>query len=384
MKINANRVLAVLVVLSAGCGDVGVNTTNNGGDGTPTTAPTVTLKLVQTDAAELGLAESTTQSELSVTSSFSAEMHAESTEDAISVTVQGNKVGGVFSWSDDRTTLTFTPSSDPISNTIYDVKISTDALSAEGMPLVETANSEFTAIANGDIRGDGTFIGSCDQPGVVLTFDDLAIDAWYSIKDLLRTYGAKATFFVTYLNGFTNEQIQKFHKLNSEGHEIAAHGLMHKDALDYEKKGLIDEYVKTDIIPAIDIMKGWGLEPKTFAYPGGHRNSRTDSVLFNYFSFLRYGVSSTGGEGLFFHCFPGETRGLYSLWIDNGGSSIKNIIGGMQLARQNSKIIVLIAHTPANSNETYVISLAKLEAILKSANEMGLKFYTFSELGNIP
>ena len=91
----------------------------------------------------------------------------------------------------------------------------------------------------------GTTISKCKVPGTVaLTFDDGPLKGFTNhILNLLQSYNAKATFFVTGNNigkgqiDKTQEHIDAIKRMNEEGHQIASHTWTH---LNLEKISSVD------------------------------------------------------------------------------------------------------------------------------------------------
>jgi hypothetical protein len=126
--------------------------------------------------------------------------------------------------------------------------------------------------------------------GLALSFDDSAIDAWTSIRPMLSGYQVHVTFFITYFLGFDDAQRAELQQLAADGHDIEYHATSHLDAAKYVADHGVDDYIATDIVPALDAMRAAGYPTRTFAYPYGSRTAATDEALRPYFDHLR-GVS---------------------------------------------------------------------------------------------
>lgn len=89
----------------------------------------------------------------------------------------------------------------------------------------------------GSILYGGSGISKCKVPGTVaLTYDDgPQKDFTDHILDLLKSYNAKATFFITGNNinkgqiDKTQEHINTIKRMNTEGHQLASHTWTHLD-----------------------------------------------------------------------------------------------------------------------------------------------------------
>ncbi len=232
---------------------------------------------------------------------------------------------------------------------------------------------------------------SAVKGGVAITFDDASIDEWYSILDLLDKYDAKVTFFVTHWDKLDSEQIRKLKVLQNAGHEIGCHGLTHKSLNDYESstKGLVD-YMKEEIFPAINIMVDNGFMPLNFAYVKGWLGAspiKSHGLLLQYFHYVRvtHGVapSKIPDEDLLYHKCGSNRRDIRALGIEDGSNcKLEDIQAGLRRAAERDEIMVFYAHIPSDEPGINRISIARLEAILKTSSELGLNFYRVQDLLN--
>ena len=124
------------------------------------------------------------------------------------------------------------------------------------------------------------------QPGprraaVALAFDDLAIDAWYELRDRLADHGAHVTFFVTRWGPeWTDKDKAKLRKLHDLGHDVEPHGANHVSARDYVRDHGLDAYIADEVMPSIEAMRDAGYPPSIFAFPFGETSPEiTDAVL---------------------------------------------------------------------------------------------------------
>ncbi len=224
--------------------------------------------------------------------------------------------------------------------------------------------------------------------GFALTFDDDNVEAWYGIRDLLKKYQTRATFFVTNVDNLSNQQIEMLFELESDGHEVGFHGKNHLDLNDYIRKASLDDYIRHEIITGVDEMAALGFDPTSFAYPGGSRNKSADVELLKYFKIIR-GVSESQRHapahnvnqiGDVFYDFDGD-RIVNGLGIDNHLQvSIEDLNSGFKRAVDNNEVLILYCHKPAYSDSAYAININYLENILKNAREMNLKSFRISDL----
>jgi len=113
---------------------------------------------------------------------------------------------------------------------------------------------------------------------VVLTFDDGYADAATAALPLLRSYGARGTFYVS--SGFIGTphhlSWRQMRALRSDGMEVACHGTFHLDLSTLNRTGQMREaggcmkrFARFLGVPA----------PTTYAYPAGKYDATTVSVM---------------------------------------------------------------------------------------------------------
>ncbi|NMA18591.1 MAG: polysaccharide deacetylase family protein [Clostridiaceae bacterium] len=242
------------------------------------------------------------------------------------------------------------------------------------------------------------FIGvtSCSsrnfEPGIMLTFDDKEIENWYSARDLFNKYHAKATFFITRSYLLTEDELSMMRALQEDGHVFGSHGYDHKNAIEFLKSSSLDDYIKEEITPSIQLMTEKGFEPMGFAYPYGSHTSELDHTLLKYFSILRATVVTTSEVRIknlnkAYISKNNMSKIIYGVGIDDSyGNTLKEIMEGIDRAKKNGEILVFYSHVikeKPDHDEKYVTSKSILEEILKYTSAKGLKFYTASEIGNL-
>ena len=139
--------------------------------------------------------------------------------------------------------------------------------------------------------------GAPAEAGLALGFVDAAIDAWWSIADLLDAYGAKVTFFVTRYHLFTAEQRGKLRALADRGHAIAGHSVSHVRAPDYAEDHGLAGYYDDEVRPNLEQLRADGYPTRTFAYPFGARTGEIDRLLLTDVALVR--AVSFRRDGLF-------------------------------------------------------------------------------------
>jgi peptidoglycan-N-acetylglucosamine deacetylase len=222
---------------------------------------------------------------------------------------------------------------------------------------------------------------------VVLTFDDTYVAEWYAVDAVLRKYHWKATFCVCCINSIPDDGIVKLCELQSQGHEIAAHGLAHINAVDFVSTHSIQAYLDTDIVPLLQIMQNKGLIARTFAYPAAASNDSLDQALFKYFSILRGATLADGTKPLDSQeCFVRGKKIVYGLGIDIpyrcDDSYLLRLI---DYAHQNNDTVVLMSHgteniIPSDTVTSLVTAYSTLEKICRRVVDCNMRFLTLDEL----
>lgn len=221
-----------------------------------------------------------------------------------------------------------------------------------------------------------------NQAGIVLTFDDDFVEEWYTVNNLLKPYDWKATFFVTKFNQLSNDKIQKLKSLKSEGHEIAAHGLNHINALNYLDTHTPSSYLEVEIAPMKNRMTENNLEPTSFAYPYGARNPTLDQILLNEFKIIRgttYGQLNPAHQ----NCYYNNSQLVLGLGIDKSYPhfNLPYFISLLEYAKKNNRIVIFYSHKPvATSDAAYETEYQTLIEICKYVKDNKMKFYKISEL----
>jgi len=117
------------------------------------------------------------------------------------------------------------------------------------------------------------------RSGVALGFDDQNVESWYGISELMRSHGARVTFFVSRFAGLTAEQRGMLAELASDGHAIEAHGVNHLNAETVIPRIGLGAYIAEEVLPSITILQDAGYQPTTFAYPFGRNTEATDEAV---------------------------------------------------------------------------------------------------------
>ena len=199
---------------------------------------------------------------------------------------------------------------------------------------------------------------------VILSFDDNSVDEWFENRELFLSYNIKATFFISHPQLLTDDQIDKLKILMADGHEIGCHGFNHKRVTDEN----MYQYIENEIIPALHFFSENGFTVSSFAYPFGNSVPYLDSLLTNYFTFIRkatYNYNDTlisSYPEIYAH--PGQYCITNAMGIDsNYFISMENLEAAIIKAKETNTYLVLYAHEINESNEDYSITPKYLEEL---------------------
>ena len=221
-----------------------------------------------------------------------------------------------------------------------------------------------------------------NKAGVVLTFDDAYIEEWFAADKKFKQYSWKATFCISKINTLKDSEIKELLELQKEGHEIAGHGLHHYNAVKYTEKYGIDNYIKWEINPMLDIMKQHSLKVTSFAYPDGERNAKLDSALMGKFKMVRGSVFGERDPSKQY-CYFNNCRIVFGFDIDNEhvNFNVPYLLKLLDYAKQNNKVLILCSHKVVNNvTKNYQLKTETLELICKYIQQNNMKFYTLTDL----
>lgn len=221
--------------------------------------------------------------------------------------------------------------------------------------------------------------------GIVITFDDNNVNDWYSFLVLSNKYGAKATFYVSHFDTLSLDQIVKLQVLQDAKNEIGYHTLHHLNALKYLEEKPVDEYIQKEIQQGLALMQANGLKVASFAYPYGVGSAQLDKELLKYFNNVRYTAYPAKDKKIkdlnSVFLKNKKQKVISAVGIDNGYEhDLSEIFQGIDRASNNNEVLVLYGHVISNKPGKLNVSMEKLEAIIRYAQEKGMKFYTVAEL----
>ena len=125
------------------------------------------------------------------------------------------------------------------------------------------------------------------EPGLALSFDDSAIEAWAGLADRLDAAGVRVTFFVTRYHLWTEVERALLRDLAARGHDVEAHSVAHLRAPDIVEDRGLTAYLADEVLPGLELLRADGYRPTVFAYPFGARTDELDRELLGRFAMLR-------------------------------------------------------------------------------------------------
>ena len=213
------------------------------------------------------------------------------------------------------------------------------------------------------------FIGSA---GLLISMDDDFFEAWENNFDMFDKYEARITFFI---QGMYTPFMEK---AINRGHDIGYHSLNHKDLRRMSYRNLLIEVIE----PAENIRKN-NIPLLSFAFPFGFSDSQSREILFEHFYILRgYGT----------------TLRIYKENEINSGYIISRAIDNIVIPDEDNydRLINLMLRTvkflgdgwilPLTTHDisdtSWGITLQRLEFLLQTAKDLGLRFYCYSDFVN--
>ncbi|MDR1399332.1 MAG: polysaccharide deacetylase family protein [Treponema sp.] len=209
-----------------------------------------------------------------------------------------------------------------------------------------------------------------DKAGLLLSLDDDYQDVWTEYLDLFDQYSAKITFFV-------QGRLDPFCTLAlSRGHDVGYHSINHLNLPKVSREVFFEETTSD-----INTFRDAGIPLNSFAYPYGLSESWMHEELLRYFKILR-------GYGVTFRVYDTAAiqRGyISSKAIDNTlykqNTAFEAIITLMLRTVKfigGDIVLPLTTHT-ITDNADWGIKPARLEYLLRMANQLQLKFYRYSD-----
>ena len=222
---------------------------------------------------------------------------------------------------------------------------------------------------------EGTLIWKPEpgSAGLLLAMDDDHIKAWEENFDLFDKYGCRLTFFIQgEFNPFCVKALER-------GHDVGFHSLSHLDL----RKVSQEAFQKETVAPLKSYRKE-GVPLASFAFPFGFSEPWMHEILLEHFGVLR-------GYGTTFRLYSeNQIRSGFvtSRAIDNtvipGEEDFDRIITSMLMTVKfldDGRILSLTTHN-ISATASWGISPRRLEFLLKTAVDLKLKFYRYSDFVN--
>ena len=205
--------------------------------------------------------------------------------------------------------------------------------------------------------------------GILLSFDDDYMETWERYLDFFDEYGAKVTFFII------GNYVPFSSIALSRGHDVGFHTLSHLDL-----RQLSGPEFYLEAIESAESFRQAGVPVSSLAFPYGFSEAWMYDVLLEHYSVLR-------GYGTTFRLYDGEKIGsshIISRAIDNtvlqGEDNFDRTIRSMLMTvKFMDKNWVLPITSHDISNAAWAIRHRRLEYLLWTAEDLGLKFYRFSD-----
>lgn len=209
-----------------------------------------------------------------------------------------------------------------------------------------------------------------EKYGILLSFDDYAVDSWEKSLDLLDEYDVDVTFFVN-----VSKPCDFCYEAKARGHEIGYHTRDHARLTDLSRKEFYEE-----TIADIENFKEEGFELTSFAYPYGAYEDWMNVELLKHYDTVRgawiykgYNRESVS-EGFV------ESYSIDNLHFESDEEFRKEIQKMLDdlLECEEGTVASLFSH--AIDYGDWCISPERLEILFQEAEKRGIEFYTFHEL----
>jgi peptidoglycan/xylan/chitin deacetylase (PgdA/CDA1 family) len=207
-----------------------------------------------------------------------------------------------------------------------------------------------------------------DVPGLLLAFDDNYTEVWEGYFDLLAQYGAQVTFFVQ------GDYVPFCAAAVNKGHEIGYHTKNHLNLLKVSRQVFFEE-----TIGGAETFRQNGLPITSFAYPYGFSEPWMDEALGERFP-IRRGFGATCRIYTMDTIKAGyiSSKSIDTIQYKSDAEFEADINAMLTAVKSGGGILPLTTHTIA-AEAAWGISPARLEYLLKTAAELGLKFYRYGD-----
>ena len=212
-----------------------------------------------------------------------------------------------------------------------------------------------------------------DKAGLLLSFDDDYWHTWRGYFDMFDSYGARVTFFVR--GSPKNEGLADFcAEAIGRGHSLGFHTVNHYDLTMVSQKTF-----STETIEGAKSFLDAGIPFSAFAFPYGFSQPWMHETLASYFRITR-------GFGTNIRYYDAETikngyiisKSLDNIMYPNDDIMENDIRLILLIAKFTGYCIIPITTHDISDTAQWGIKPQRLEFILKTAQELKLKFYTYN------
>jgi peptidoglycan/xylan/chitin deacetylase (PgdA/CDA1 family) len=123
-------------------------------------------------------------------------------------------------------------------------------------------------------------------PGLALAFDDHFVPEWHALRPVFQEYEARVTFFVSRYAAIARSH-ELLRELADDGHDVAAHSVLHLRAPSYVEEHGLAAYVADEVAPSISVLREAGYPVTAFAYPFGARTAELDAAILRHVALVR-------------------------------------------------------------------------------------------------
>jgi peptidoglycan/xylan/chitin deacetylase (PgdA/CDA1 family) len=202
--------------------------------------------------------------------------------------------------------------------------------------------------------------------GILLGFDDTYYANWEAAFPLFEQYGARVTFFVQGNRSFCLNAL-------AHGHDIGYHTENHIDLRNADNATWLRE--------TLDSARLLDIPLASFAYPFGFSEPWMDTELLQTYAIIR----GFGTTPRFYTMEEIKAGIITSKSIDNtivpdDDTFYQTITDLLQTAKAAGNVVLPLTTHNIDDAAQWGIKTYRLEFLLRTATEMGLRFYTYREL----
>ncbi|WML45807.1 DUF2334 domain-containing protein [Neobacillus sp. PS3-40] len=249
-----------------------------------------------------------------------------------------------------------------------------------------------------------------NKPGIVFSFDDsYRINDWIKYgKEMFGYYDVKVTFNINAIHHFegkrehTQNEIDRLLELQSQGHEIAHHGLKHKKAVEYTQEFGLEKWIYDEIRSLFNWMEKQShsmtkekfKKPVSFAFPHFIYNKDIIKELVpNYFKIVRGHMNEDNLTPFNFSGFAPSI--CLDVYYSSNLYYVKKI---MKIAKKTGKNLIITCHSilpeevnwenfgwgkEAIKSGTWRTTPKTIQRIIDEAKSNDFEFYTTSEIAGV-